>query len=214
MPTAMAPEVLADPVGVLVDLVTRRQPGLAPGVVTDVVLGVAGGRVKQRRLAQTLSDRTDLLIDGRSPAPRVVGDLLIALRNAGAVNISLPVCAGCGKQLRTQQRRGQDWYCSVCGPRREPCAGCGKTRPICYRDSDSGPRCAHCPPADGQDPTQLVVDIVAAVNPRSPRTRSPPRPWPPPAGPVTVCSWRGRCKTPPNCSPDRARGHRSRRCSG
>ena len=168
MPTAMAPEVLADPVGVLVDLVTRRRPGLAPGVITDVVLGVAGGRVKQRRLAQTLSDRTDLLIDGRSPAPRVVGDLLIALGNAGAVNISLPVCAGCGRQLRTLQRRGQDWYCSACGPRREPCAGCGKTRPICYRDRHGGPRCAHCPPADGQDPTQLLVDIVAAVDPTIP----------------------------------------------
>src|SRR5664280_893113 len=168
MPTAMAPEVLADPVGVLVDLVTRRRPGLAPGVITDVVLGVAGGRVKQRRLAQTLSDRTDLLIDGRSPAPRVVGDLLIALGNAGAVNISLPVCAGCGRQLRTLQRRGQDWYCSVCGPRREPCAGCGKTRPICYRDRHGGPRCAHGPPADGQDPTQLLVDFVAAVDPTIP----------------------------------------------
>ena len=119
----MAPEVLADPVGVLVDLITRCRPGLAPDTVTDIVLGVAGGRVKQRRLAQTVSDRTDLLIDGRSPAPRVVGDLLIALRTAGAVNISLPVCAGCGRQLRTLQRRGQDWYCSVCGPRREPCAG-------------------------------------------------------------------------------------------
>ena len=63
-----------------------------------------------------------VLADGRSPAPRVVGDLLIALRKAGATVISAPTCAGCGKDLAAMQRRGQDWYCRACGPRRERCA--------------------------------------------------------------------------------------------
>jgi len=90
-------------------------------VVVDVVISVAGGRAKRRKLAQELSARPAVLTDGRSPAPRVIGDLLIALRRAGATVISPPVCAGCGKSLRTMQRRGQDWYCGVCGPRREPC---------------------------------------------------------------------------------------------
>ena len=71
-------------------------------------------------------------IDGRSPAPRAVGDLLIALRKAGATAISAPVCAECGKQLRTLQRRGQDWYCGVCGPVREPCGECGRHPPDPY----------------------------------------------------------------------------------
>ena len=30
------------------------------------------------------------------------------------------------------QRRGQDWYCGVCGPRRERCAACGNTRPVTF----------------------------------------------------------------------------------
>lgn len=55
---------------------------------------VAGGRVKRRQLAQALYERPELLVQGRSPAPRGVGDLLIALRRAGALQISPPICAG------------------------------------------------------------------------------------------------------------------------
>ena len=51
----------------------------------DLVRSVAAGRAKRRRLAQALLDKPSLLVDGRSPAPRVAGDLLIALRQAGAV---------------------------------------------------------------------------------------------------------------------------------
>jgi hypothetical protein len=36
-----------------------------------------------------------VLADGRSPAPRAVGDLLIALRRVGAVRVSPPVCSQC-----------------------------------------------------------------------------------------------------------------------
>src|SRR5438105_1107576 len=117
----MAPDVLADPVGVVVDLVAAVEPVLNRGVLARLVEGVAGGRAKRRRLAQALRDRPGVLTDGCSPAPRVVGDLLIALRTAGAMGVSSPVCAQCGKQLRTLQRRGEDWYCGLCGPRRAQC---------------------------------------------------------------------------------------------
>jgi hypothetical protein len=165
MPPAMAPEVLADPIGVVVDLVTRNEPGLDRAVVTEVAAIVAGGRAKRRRLAQALVDRPALLADGRSPAPRVVADLLIALRKAGAQHISPPVCAECGKRLRTFQRRGQDWYCAVCGPKREPCAGCGKPRTVQFRDRDGQARCAKCPPDDGHDPMEVIVEVVTAIDP-------------------------------------------------
>ena len=98
--------VLADPVGVVVDLVTAVEPGLDRAAVAGVVARVAGGRAKRRRLAQALCEHPNLLVEGRSPAPRVVGDLLIALRAAGAVAVSPPVCAECAKALRTLQRRG------------------------------------------------------------------------------------------------------------
>ena len=115
-----APEVLADPIGVVVDLIAERQPGLDRD-------DHARRRGDGRRSGQTPptgpgpARPARVLNDGRSPAPRAVGDLLIALNKAGATHISAPVCAECGKHLRTLQRRGDDWYCGVCGPVREPC---------------------------------------------------------------------------------------------
>jgi hypothetical protein len=125
----------------------------------------AGGRAKSRRLAQALLDSPRVLADGRSPAPRAVADLLIALRKAGATRISPPVCAECGKQLRTFQRRGEDWYCAVCGPAREPCAACGKLRRVRCRDRGGQPRCAQCPPDDGRDPVDLITETVTSADP-------------------------------------------------
>ena len=127
MPTSvMVPEVLADPIGVVVDMVAGAEPALDRAVIEQAATEVAGGRAKRRRLAQALLERPAVLTDGRSPAPRVVGDLLVNLRTAGAMSIAAPVCAGCGKQLRTLQRRGTDWYCAVCSPRATGCAACGQ----------------------------------------------------------------------------------------
>src|SRR5215472_10967212 len=158
MPAAISPEVLADPIGVIVSLVAERGPALDRAVITKAVEEMAGGRAKRRRLAQALLDSPQVLADGRSPAPRAVADLLIALRKAGATRISPPVCAECGKQLRTFQRRGEDWYCAVCGPVREPCTACGKLRRIRCRDRGGRPRCAQCPPDDGRDPVELITE--------------------------------------------------------
>ena len=118
MPGVFAPEVVADPIGVIVDLVRGQQPGLDHRMVTGIVEAVSGGRAKRRELAQAPLDRPAVFADGRSPAPRAVADLLIALNKAGATEISAPVCADCGKWLRTVQRRGEHWYCGVCGPNR------------------------------------------------------------------------------------------------
>jgi len=168
MSTVVTPQVLADPLGVIVDLVADREPGLDRDQISEVVASVAGGRAKRRGLAHALLDRPELLTEGRSPAPRGVGDLLIALRRAGAMNISPPICAECGKLLQTLQRRGQHWYCGVCGPRREPCAGCGKTRPVHSRDRDGRACCTGCQSAE--NPIQLVIDVVAGVDDAVPAT--------------------------------------------
>jgi uncharacterized protein YidB (DUF937 family) len=166
--TAGIPDVLADPVGVTVALVARVEPALSRAAVEDLVVSVAGGRAKRRKLAGALAGRPAVLTDGRSPAPRVVGDLLIALRKAGATVISPPACAGCGKDLRTMQRRGQDWYCGACGPRRERCEACGSARPVTFRDRDGQPRCGRCPPGDGTDPAAIIAGIVAGIDPAVP----------------------------------------------
>jgi uncharacterized protein YidB (DUF937 family) len=161
---ATSPDALADPIGVIVGLVTGREPALDRAVIAKVAEDAAGGRAKRRRLAQALLDNPGVLADGRSPAPRAVADLLISLRRAGAVNISPPACAECGKQLRSYQRRGEDWYCSVCGPVREPCSACGQFRCVNSRDRDGKPRCAQCPP-DGGDPVAVIAEVVTSVDP-------------------------------------------------
>jgi hypothetical protein len=161
-------EVLADPVGVVVDLVCGVEPALDRGAVGELVQRLAAGRVKRRRLAQALLDKPTLLTDGRSPAPRVVGNLLIALRKAGAESISAPVCTECGKQLRTLQRRGQDWYCGVHGPEAEECNGCGNIRPVAMRDRRQRPHCRECPLAEEHDPTHVVTELVTMIDPALP----------------------------------------------
>jgi hypothetical protein len=162
------PAALIDPVGTVVVLVTAAEPALDRQAIAEVVTAVAAGRVKQRRLAQALQQRPEVLLDGRSPAPRVVGDLLGALRGAGAVLVSPPVCAQCGKRLRTFARRGQDWYCQVCFSPRQPCAVCGKTRAVSGQDRDGRPLCRQCPADDGADPTQIIVDAVLGADPGLP----------------------------------------------
>jgi hypothetical protein len=164
----MAPDVLADPIGVVVDLVARIESGLDRTAIEDTVSSVAGGRAKRRRLAQTLLDRPTVLTDGRSPAPRVVADLLIALRNAGAGSISPPLCAECGKQLRTFQRRGQDWCCTVCAARPRRCASCGQDRIILTVDRRGQPRCGRCPDDDARDPLVVLTEVVTTLDPSLP----------------------------------------------
>jgi hypothetical protein len=173
---------------------------------------MAGGRAKRRRLAQALQQRPAVLTDGRSPAPRVVGNLLIALRNGGAAGISAPVCAECGKQLRTLQRRGQDWYCGVHGPETEACTGCGNIRPVAIRDRRQRPHCWECPLSDEHDPIHVVIELVAKVDPALPVE----------VVTASICSaapqagnaadWHGPCRIDQNCSPEPAPKPQSPRC--
>ena len=209
---AEEPAWLADPLGAVADLIATVEPALDRATIDEVVAGVAAGRVKRRRLAQAVLDNPTLLIDGRSPAPRVAGDLLLALRRAGAVAVSAPVCAECGKQLGSLQRRGQDWFCGVCGPVRERCAGCGSTRPVNCRDRDGQPRCVSCPPETGRDPVEIVVDVVTAVDPTLPAdvVIAAAHDAAPQGGRDTGSP--GRCRTGLSCSPARAPRLASRRC--
>ena len=157
---------VSDPVGLITGLVAAAEPGLEPEQIRAVVTAVSGGRAKSRRLASALAERPAVLTDGKSPAPRVVGDLLAALRQAGAEAISPPCCAQCGKPLRSFQRRGQDWFCSACG--QQPagqCAACGNIRPVFSRDRAGQPRCARCPDADGRDPVTVIHAIITGLDP-------------------------------------------------
>lgn len=70
---------VADPIGLITDLVADVDRDLGAETVRAVVTAVAGGRAKSRHLAKALARRPAVLTDGRSPAPRAIGDLLIEL---------------------------------------------------------------------------------------------------------------------------------------
>jgi integrase len=106
-----------------------------------------------------------LLIEGRSPAPRAVGDLLLALSTAGAGSISPPWCAGCGRAVTSMQRRGEDWYCSPCFARPEACAACGQQRHVTFRDRHGRPRCSQCPDHDDRDPHRVLIEVITSLAP-------------------------------------------------
>jgi hypothetical protein len=162
-----AQETVTDPIGVVVRLITGLETSLNETTLTRVVTQVARGRAQRRRLATALVAQPSVLTDGRSPAPRVTGDLLIALRNAGAHGIAAPRCAECGKDLRTLQQRGGHWYCSVCASRLSPmsCASCGLSRPTASLDRQGQPRCDRCPDRDDRDPLTELAELICRLDP-------------------------------------------------
>ena len=181
--TERAGDILTDPVAAVVAVVTAADPAVDQDTVRAAVERAGGGRARRRRLAAALAADPSLLTSGRSPAPTVVGDLLLALRAAGATGISPPRCAACDREVTSMQRHGQDWYCAACGQRAEPCAACGKVRPVFSRDRAGQPRCAKCPEADGRDPVTVIHGLITGLDPHASRDvvaaaicRSAPRP--------------------------------------
>ncbi|SHN22872.1 hypothetical protein [Actinacidiphila paucisporea] len=156
---------VTDPVGLITDLVSDVEKQLSAETIRAVVTAVAGGRAKSRQLAKALETRPAVLSDGRSPAPRAIGDLLIELRKAGASATVSPVCAECGKKLRTLQRKGRDWYCGVCGQETAECTACGNVRRVGFRDRKGLPRCKMCPDTDDRDPVTVVHELIATIAP-------------------------------------------------
>ena len=63
------------------------------------------------------------------------------------------------------QLRGQDWYCSPCYTRPQPCASCGQQRQVTFRDRHGNPRCSQCPDRDARDPRQVLVALITTLDP-------------------------------------------------
>lgn len=159
-----ASEVLLDPVGTITAAINAVDASLDQATLREIVEQVGGGRAKRRRLACALGVDPLVLTTGRSPAPRVVGELLLALRAAGATGIAAPCCAGCGREIGSMQRRGDDWYCSPCFARPRVCAGCGEQRQVAFRVRHGEPRCGQCPDHD-PDPLATLVKLITSIDP-------------------------------------------------
>jgi hypothetical protein len=160
-----AGEAVTDPVGTIVALVAAVGPAIEAVALQRVVEQASGGRAKRRRLAAELAADPSVLSTGRSPASKGAGDLLLALRAAGAAGVPAPGCAECGRELSSMQRRGDHWYCSPCFTRPETCAGCGNARKVTFRDRHGRPRCSECPDRDPRDPRDLLVTIITSADP-------------------------------------------------
>jgi hypothetical protein len=160
---------VTDPVGFIVDLVDFHGHRLTPERLRAVVADIAGGRAKARSLAAALAERLAVLADGCSPAPKAIGDLLIALHKAGAETISLPRCATCAKPMQYLQRLDQHWYCVLCHGQRMQCTGCGTLRRVFRRDRAGRPYCPACPDPDQRDPVDVIYSVVAALDPDADR---------------------------------------------
>jgi hypothetical protein len=155
----------ADPVGTVVALVAAVDPAIGAGTLRRVVEQAGGGRAKRRRLAAELAADPSVLSTGRSPASKAAGDLLLALRAAGAAGVAAPRCAECGREIGSMQRRGDHWYCSPCFTRPEACAACGNLRKATFRDRHGRPRCSECPDQDPRDPRDLLAAIITSADP-------------------------------------------------
>jgi hypothetical protein len=144
-------------------VVTAARRELDPQLVSGTALVVAPKRMMQRRLAKALVERPGVLDDGRSPAPKVLGEFLLGLRRRGAA-VAAPVCASCGKELVRQVRRGEDWVCHLCGKRRAGCASCGAARQVAWVDRAGRPHCGSCPMVE-EDPTAIVLRVLRTIEP-------------------------------------------------
>ena len=205
-------EALADPAGTVVSLVTAADPALGRNLVRRIIEQVGGGRSKRRRLAAGLRGDPSVLTTGQSPASKVVGDLMLALRAAGATGISPPWCADCGRRVTSMQRRGEYWYCAPCFVRPEVCAGCGNTRQVAFRDRRGRPRCSKCPDKDARDPLLALVEVIVMIDPACRPKRPPRRSRRPSPSRLTCRNWPGCCMTNPGCSPGTVPRRHSRWC--
>lgn len=157
---------VAEPCAVIVDIVLAVEPDLDPATVAEVVADTLRLRPVQRQVAQILQADPQLLTSDRPEGPRSIERLVRALRARGASHVALPRCARCGHARPLQGRDGDRRICSQCAARQRavanPCAVCGNVRLVAHRDRQGLPRCAYCPPEDG-DPIDAICAVIDSL---------------------------------------------------
>jgi hypothetical protein len=169
-PTGQA-DLPDDPVAAIVEVVARLEPDLDREVVPAAVWQVAPSRTRRRRLAEAIAADPQVLTDGRSSAPLVVGQLVRALRPLGAARLVTPCCADCGQAARLRSRRGGERICDPCAARARDqtttCSACGRQRRATHLDRHGQPRCRDCPPEE-PDPLASIRASIARLEPTLP----------------------------------------------
>ncbi len=159
----------SEPGAVIAAIVAGIEPGLGQAGIAAAIVRAAPSRAQQRRLADALTGDPGLLTTGHPGGPPQIELLIRALRELGAQRLALPRCAHCGQPRRLVQCDGSLRICSTCDRRRrgaaEPCAVCGNTGQVAYRDQHGRPRCARCRPYDGPDPVTSIMARVSRLDP-------------------------------------------------
>ncbi len=142
----------SEPGAAIAAIVAGAEPDLGQAGIAAAIVQAAPSRAQQRRLADALAGDPGLLTTGRPEGPPQIELLIRALRELGAQRLVLPRCAHCGQPRRLVQCDGSLRICSACDRRRrgaaEPCAVCGNTGQVAYRDQHGRPRCTRCRPYD------------------------------------------------------------------
>ncbi|NKS84118.1 hypothetical protein GS530_24425 [Rhodococcus hoagii] len=168
---------MTDPIAVIVDVVGRIEPEMAPESVAAAARNVVTSRAGRRKLAKALEDNPSLLTSGRTEGPPMVDRLIHLLRDRGAVGVVQPCCAGCGKPARAMRAHNDDRLriCVTCNNKAlgtfapRPCAVCRRNVIPRFYDRHRQPLCGKCPPDPGVDHLEVICDQIMMVSPGSDR---------------------------------------------
>lgn len=127
----------------LAESLVAAHPLLSSDDVGGCIDGITGSIRGLSSLARQLADHQD-----GSPGHRTQGfcQLLWALRAAGATDVELVICNGCGATPRSLARSGTDSLCSTCyaDRHRRACGQCGAIAKVGGVDDDRRPLCRPC----------------------------------------------------------------------
>lgn len=139
--------LLAQQVGPLLVLLAELEPALVTETVLAAVRAAAALPAGQRRIAQEVVDRPDLLT-GQAAAATLPGVLRFvdALVQVGATTVVAPLCPRCGKQRTLGRSFDGLRLCDGCTRKAVamPCGRCGKLRSPARRNDNGHPICQAC----------------------------------------------------------------------
>lgn len=139
--------LLAQQVGPLLVLLAELEPTLETETVLAAVRQAAALPAGQRRIAQEIVDRPELLT-GQAATATLPGVLRLvdALLRAGATTVVAPFCPRCGKQRPLGRPFDGLRLCDGCTRKAvaTTCGRCGKLRPPARRNDNGHPICQAC----------------------------------------------------------------------
>lgn len=161
-----------EPLEVITEAVLAVEPQLSTADIAAAAAEAARRKPSQRALAKALLDDPNLLTSTRPAGPASLQRLILGLLERGGQQVRPPRCGDCGKQKKLPNLHGSTRICSHCAALRravaEPCAACGSTVQVAYRDPHGRPRCRACPPGGGRDALEIIRDHVRQADPGLP----------------------------------------------